>query len=317
MHPTINIITDDGKQVVAQAPVIISASRRSDIPAFYAQWFINRLKAGYCVCHNPFNQQPTYVAFKNTKAVVFWTKNPAPLIPYLPELDERGIHYYFQFTLNDYETEQLETHIPSIEKRIETFQHLSESIGKEKVIWRFDPLIMTDKIGINELLQKVEHIGSQLKNHTEKIVFSFADIGMYKKVKNNLKRLHINYQEFTPPTMKEFAKGLQQLNKSWNLSLASCAEEIDLNPYGIEHNRCIDNELMKRIFTDDKDFMYYLSYKKFPGKDTPKKEANLKDKGQRKACRCIISKDIGTYNSCPHLCAYCYANTPNAVLKKQ
>ena len=152
MHPTINIITDDGKQVVAQHLLL---SLQADVAIFgiYAQWFINRLKAGYCVCHNPFNQQPTYVAFKNTKAVVFWTKIRLAH-PYLPELDERGIHYYFQFTLNDYETEQLETHIPSIEKRIETFQHLSESIGKEKVIWRFDPLIMTDKIGINELLQK-------------------------------------------------------------------------------------------------------------------------------------------------------------------
>ena len=102
------ITTDDGRQVEATAPVIISASRSTDIPAFYAKWFFNRLAKGYCVWYNPFNQQPMYVSFKNCKVIVFWTKNPAPIIPYLPELDKRGIHYYFQVTLNDYEQEGFE-----------------------------------------------------------------------------------------------------------------------------------------------------------------------------------------------------------------
>jgi hypothetical protein len=237
MNDKIKIITDNGEQVEAQAPIIISASRSTDIPAFYAKWFINRLKAGYCVWYNPFNQQPMYVAFKNAKAVVFWSKNPKPLIPYLHELDERGIHYYFQFTLNDYDKEQFEPNVPSIEKRIETFKELSEKIGKEKVIWRFDPLVMTDKIGVDELLRKIENIGNQLKGYTEKLVFSFADIGnIYKKVENNLKRSNINYQEFTSQTMNEFAKGLCELNKNWGFSLATCAEEMNLEQYGIEHN---------------------------------------------------------------------------------
>src|SRR5215469_4158622 len=120
MNDKIKIITDSGEQVEAQAPIIISASRSTDIPAFYAKWFVNRLKAGYCVWYNPFNQQPMYVSLKNAKAVVFWSKNPKPLIPYLHELDERGIHYYFQFTLNDYDREQFEPNVPSVEKRIET-----------------------------------------------------------------------------------------------------------------------------------------------------------------------------------------------------
>lgn len=323
MNDKIKIIIDNGEQVEAQAPIIISASRSTDIPAFYVKWFINRLKAGYCVWYNPFNQKPMYVAFKNTKAIVFWSKNPKPIIPYLDELDERGIHYYFQFTLNDYDKELLEPNVPLVEKRIETFKELSEKIGKEKVIWRFDPLIMTDKIGVNELLQKVENIGNQLKGHTEKLVFSFADIGnFYKKVENNLKRLNINYQEFTPQTMNEFAKGLYELNKNWEFSLATCAEEMDLEQYGIEHNRCIDDELMKRIFAKDKDFVYFLSFGKFPPNNSlfpmerPRKEANLKDKGQRKNCGCMISKDIGMYNTCPHFCAYCYANTSKETVEK-
>jgi len=323
MMNKIKIITDNGNQVEAQAPIIISASRSTDIPAFYAKWFINRLNAGYCVWYNPFNQKPMYVAFKNAKAVVFWSKNPKPIIPYLHELDERGIYYYFQFTLNDYDKEQFEPNVPIVEKRIETFKELSEKIGKEKVIWRFDPLVMTDKIGVNELLRKVENIGNQLNKYTEKLVFSFADIGnFYKKVENNLKRLNINYQEFTPQTMNEFAKGLTELNKKWNFSLATCAEEMNLEQYEIEHNHCVDAKLMKRIFAKDTDFVYYLSYGKFPESnslffvETPKKEANLKDKGQRKACECIISKDIGMYNTCPHFCVYCYANTSKETVEK-
>ena len=307
MTNKIKITTDKGEQVDAQSPIIISASRSTDIPAFYAKWFINRLKAGYCVWFNPFNQKPMYVAFKNVKTVVFWSKNPKPLIPYLHELDERGIHYYFQFTLNDYDKEQFEPNVPTVEKRIETFQKLSEKIGKEKVIWRFDPLIMTDKIGIDELLQKIENIGNQLIGYTEKLVFSFADIGnFYRKVENNLKHLKINYRE---------------LNEKWNFSLATCAEEMNLG-HEIEHNRCVDGELMKRIFAEDTDFVYYLSYGKFPEKDslfsieTPRKEVNLKDKGQRKACECIISKDIGMYNTCPHFCVYCYANTSKETVEK-
>ena len=323
MNYTVQITTDTGEQIEAQAPVIISASRSTDIPAFYAKWFINRLKAGYCIWYNPFSQQPMYVAFKNTRAVVFWSKNPKPLIPYLHELNERSIHYYFQFTLNDYDNEKLEPNVPSVEKRIETFQELSEIIGKEKVIWRFDPLVITDKAGIDKLLEKIENIGNQLKGYTEKLVFSFADIGnIYKKVENNLRRLNINYQEFTQRTMIEFATKLHELNGNWHFSLATCAEEIDLEQYGIEHNHCIDGELMKRIFSEDTDFVYYLSCGRFPEKtslfpvEMPGKQANLKDKGQRKICGCMISKDIGMYNTCPHFCVYCYANTSKEAVEK-
>jgi hypothetical protein len=113
-HQKVSIITDDGKSVEATAPIVISASRRTDIPAFYSKWFINRLRKGYCVLYNPFNQKPSYVSFKKTRVVVFWTKNPKPLIPFLCELEDRSIHYYFQFTLNDYEKENFEPNIPNV-----------------------------------------------------------------------------------------------------------------------------------------------------------------------------------------------------------
>ena len=146
---------NQGKQVAATAPVIISASRSTDIPAFYAKWFFYRLAKGYCVWYNPFNQQPMYISFKNCKVVVFWTKNPEPIIPYLSELDKRGIHYYFQVTLNDYMQEGFEPNVPPVAKRIETFKKLSQMIGKEKVIWRFDPLIVTPQLTPRMLLTRI------------------------------------------------------------------------------------------------------------------------------------------------------------------
>ena len=169
------IVNDQGERVEATAPVIISASRSTDIPAFYAKWFINRLVKGYCVWYNPFNQQPMYISFKRCKVVVFWTKNPKPIIPYLHELDKRGIHYYFQVTLNDYVKEGFEPNVSSVEQRVETFKKLSSLIGKEKVIWRFDPLIVTPRLSARQLLTKVFHVGNQLKGYTDKLVFSFID----------------------------------------------------------------------------------------------------------------------------------------------
>ena len=144
----VSIRTDSGEIVEATAPVIISASRSTDIPAFYAKRFFNRLAKWYCARYNPFNQQKMYISFQNCKVVVFWTKNPKPILPHLHELDERGIHYYFQVTLNDYVKEGFEPNVSSVDDRVETFKKLSEMIGKERVIWRFDPLIITPNITI-------------------------------------------------------------------------------------------------------------------------------------------------------------------------
>jgi len=333
MTNKIHIITDRGVKVEAQAPIIVSASRSTDIPAFYAKWFVNRLKKGYVIWYNPFNQQPIYVSFNNCKAIVFWTKNPKPLILHLKELDDRGINYYFQYTLNDYEKEKFEPNIPPLNKRIETFKSLSTLIGKEKVIWRFDPLILTNEITPRELLTRIWRIGNELKGYTDKLVFSFVDIKVYRKVQNNLiketksfTKENLEIAEPTQEQITEIVEGLVKMREAWkkggwNISMATCAEEVDLEKYSIEHNRCIDGELMKQIFSQDKDLVYYLNYGKLPEKtlfedesSVPLKQVNLKDKGQRKICGCMISKDIGMYNTCSHNCVYCYANTSRMVV---
>jgi len=163
------------------------------------------------------------------------------------------------------------------------------------VIWRFDPLLLTTTTGIEELLYKVENIGNRLKGYTEKLVFSFADIATYRKVYIRLSKMNIPYIEFTPVTMSEFAAGLQQLNNSsWQFQLATCAEKIDLDQFGISHNKCIDDQLIRRLFPLDRKLMSHV---------VPRK-----DKGQRSICGCIDSKDIGAYDTCSHQCIYCYAN---------
>jgi len=333
MDNQIRIVRQNGEVVEGIAPVIISASRSTDIPAFYAKWFINRLKVGYCVWYNPFNQKPMYISFAKTKVVVFWTKNPEPIIPFLPELDKLGIHYYFQVTLNDYVDEGFEPNVGPIDYRVEVFKRLSDAIGREKVIWRFDPLIVTPHLSARQLLTKVYHVGNQLKGYTNKLVFSFIDVKAYRKVQNNLIKETPYYSRETVASAEpsgnylfELVEGLAKLRdhwkeEGWDLALATCGESIDLEKYGIEHNCCIDGELMERLFSDDKELVYYLRTGKLPEPDLfgnfleiPTVRKNLKDKGQRKVCGCMISKDIGMYNTCRHLCVYCYANTSKEVV---
>lgn len=291
---------DSGAEISAQAPLIISASRATDIPAFYADWFFRRLEKGYVRWRNPFSGQDSYVSFGNTRFIVFWSKNPAPLLPYLPMLKERGIGCYIHFTLNDYEAEGLEPNVPPLLQRIETFRRAVEALDRGAVVWRFDPLILTDKINIDTLLDKIAHIANALTGYTEKLVFSFADIESYKKVSRNLRQSGINYREWDERSMREFASRLSAMNRDkWNLKLATCAERIDLSEYEIEHNRCIDPELISRLAPDDVILQNFLYRAKT-------------DSGQRRVCGCILSKDIGAYNTCPHGCLYCYANTSTA-----
>jgi DNA repair photolyase len=310
------IKTTEGKEQEAIVPIIISASRATDLPAFYANWFINKVcNDGYSIWINNFNQNKVYVSYKNTRLIVFWSKNPKPIIEHLPKLDALGINYYFQFTLNDYQNENIEPNVPSVDERIETFKELSNKIGKEKVIWRFDPLILSDKLTVPKLLDKISNIGNQIYNYTDKLVISFADINSYKNVASNLLKESFNYVEFTEKEMISIAEGLRELNKNWNLSIGTCAEKVDLLSYGIVKNKCIDDDLIVKLFPKDKELMNFLGYSEdlFGNSSRP----NMKDKGQRVACGCMVSKDIGYYNTCKHFCAYCYANSSKEAVNNK
>ena len=318
------ITLENGTVAEAQFPLIVSASRSTDIPAFYADWFFHRLEKGYSAWTNPFNGARSYVSYRDTRFIVFWSKNPAPLIPYLDYLEKRGIGCYIQYTLNDYVKEGLEKGVPDVDARIETFKALVDRLGKGHVIWRFDPLVLTDGIGIDNLLSKIEYIGDSLKGYTEKLVFSFVDIAAYRKVRANLERNGIRYQEWDESRMVEFASRLDKLNSKWGYELATCGEKINIEQFHIHHNRCIDDDLIIKQAFNDKVLMDFLGvrveqvgiFDEIPDDALVLgnglyaiKTRNNRDKGQRELCACIASKDIGEYNTCAHLCEYCYANS--------
>jgi hypothetical protein len=315
------IVNPETKSVDAIAPVIISASRSTDIPAFYGDWFMERLKAGYVKWKSPFGGNPVYVSFAKTRVVIFWSKNPASFFPHLDTLDRLGYWYYFLFTLNDYAAEGLEPNVPPVDDRIETFIRLSRRIGKGRVVWRFDPLILSDGITIADLLEKVRSIGDRIAPFTERLVFSFVEIDKYAKVQRNLKTGGcIGVREFSDDEVAEFCAGLNVLNKKWGLLVSACAERRDLSGYGIGRGQCISHELLTKEFGDDDALMEFLNprgQQTLGGSvTTTDPSRRLKDPGQRNTCRCIVSKDIGQYSTCMHLCAYCYANSSPARVSR-
>lgn len=325
---TVQITTASGP-ASAVAPEIIAASRATDIPAFYAPWFINRLRAGYACWINPFNGRPQFVSFANTRVVVFWSKNPRPLLPLLPEVEARGLVWYLEFTLNDYEAEGWEPNLPPLAQRIDTFRRFADAVGPERVVWRFDPLMLAGPLaqnpdGCHALLEKMARIGKALKGCTRKLVFSFADIADYRKVRENLRRAGLAWRDFTQAEMQTVAAGVAALAAEMGVEPCTCGEKGDLSAWGISHNRCTDPELILRLTNRHPDMLRLFGI-------TPQRQlglplempsgANLastaheypRDTGQRAVCLCVPCKDVGQYDTCPHGCVYCYANTSPAV----
>lgn len=318
------IVLPNGETVAAQMPVIVSASRSTDVPAFYADWFMERYREGYVKWFNPFNGLPLHVSFQKTRLVVFWSKNPKPMLTHLDELDRICPNYYFQYTLNDYFAEGIEPRVPPVDDRVETFLRLSGRLGRDRVVWRFDPLMLTDRLDVPALLGKIERLGDRIAPHAARIVFSFVDIAAYRKVAGNLARGGVKAREFSREEMLALAEGVGRLARGWGIPAGTCAEDIPLERYGIEHNRCIDDRLMVKCFSHDAELMKFIGARHVPGDMFAAEEsmrfghwepaeAVKKDSGQRAACGCVMSKDIGEYNTCPHLCHYCYANTGNAA----
>jgi len=315
--PETHIMTQNGEQQ-AIAPLVISASRATDIPAFHAKWFMNRLREGYCLWENPFNtKQQQYISFEKCKAFVFWSKNPSPLMPFLSEIEARGYQFYFQYTLNDYEQEGLEQRLPKVSQRLATFKKLAERIGKHRVIWRFDPIIISNTLTVDAVLKKIRRLTEAVMHCTEKFVFSY--VCWYRKTEHALKN---NDPSFRPPTQEEMhnlAAGIIAINAelSTSLQIAACAEAIDLEAFGIAKNRCVDDTLLLRLCPENKEILHFCGIKKTQASLLPLADTALKDTGQRALCGCVPSKDIGSYNTCMHLCAYCYANqSPKSVIRR-
>ena len=193
-----------------------------------------RLQAGYVKWKSQFGGNPVYVSFAKTRVFAFWSKNPASFLLHLETLDRRGYRYYFLFILNDYDTELLEPNVPPVDERIETFIRLSRRIGKGRMVWRFDPRVLSDRITVEDMLEKVRYIGDQIASFTERLVFSFVEIEKYAKVQRNLQAWGCaGAREFADGEVAGFCTGLAVLNRQWGLALSVCAEKRDLLRYGI------------------------------------------------------------------------------------
>lgn len=265
--------------------MIISASRRTDIPTYYSDWFYERIKDGFVFVRNPMNiHQVSKINLSSdvVDGIVFWTKNPEPMFTRLAEL--KKYPYYFQFTLNAYDKD-IETNIPSKNDCIiPTFQKLSRLIGAEKVIWRYDPIFINEKYTFEYHCKYFEILCKKLSGYTEKCTISFID--MYKKTARNMSEYQIKEIQFD---MKiKIAQRFFEITEKYGIHIDTCAEGIDLNQFGISHAHCIDQQLFGKIIG------YPLNIEK--------------DKNQREECGCIASIDIGTYNTCRNGCRYCYAN---------
>lgn len=271
--------------------MIVSVSRRTDVPAFYTAWFFNRLKEKEVCVRNPRNPNQCSLIALNPGVVdclVFWTKNPAPMLERLDELE--GFDYYFQFTLNPYERD-IEPGFPAKSVVIDTFKRLSERIGKERIIWRYDPVLLTDKYTEDYHQEQFTRMATQLKDHTVKCVISFVD--HYRHGKRRLEELGI--YPVSDEVKRTIARSFADVARQCGLELSACAEELALTDWDITPASCIDPALIGRL--------------------TGHPFAARKDKNQRLTCQCIESIDIGAYNTCKHGCVYCYANTNPGIVQ--
>lgn len=272
--------------------MVISASRRTDIPNYYSDWFYNRIKEKYVYVRNPMNyHQVSKISLSPevVDCIVFWTKNPESMMSRLEELE--GYHYYFQFTLTGYGNE-IECHVPNKKnKMLSVFTRLSQQIGSNRVIWRYDPILFNEVYTKEYHIKAFEQIAGALKGAADKCVISFID--KYRKNKRELDKLKLKFLD--DMEWSDFVQQLSNIVKNNKMEIATCAENIDLSAYGISHNSCIDQQLIESIIGC--------------------RLKAEKDRNQRLECGCIESIDIGSYNTCKNGCIYCYANGSASVIE--
>ena len=273
--------------------MILSASRRTDIPQFYSDWFFNRLKEGYAYVRNPMNSHQISridLSPEQVELIVFWTKNPEPMLRRLPELKE--IPCYIHFTLTGYGRD-VEPWVPDKKHLIEVFQKTAGQVGKDCMVWRYDPIFLNDRYTEEYHLHAFEEIARGIGGFADKVMISFLD--MYGKTVRNMQG--IETEELEEERMFEISGKLAAVADTYGLRIEACAEKTDLSPAGVARGSCIDSAAVERLL------------------DSPVKKK--KDKNQRMECGCMESVEIGTYDTCMSGCRYCYANDSLSAVERQ
>ena len=266
--------------------MILFASGRTDIPAFYSNWFINRVEAGFVDVRNPFNQKlVSRIYFSDVDLIMFCSKNPLPMIN---KLDILKVPVLFHVTITPY-SKDVEPNIPDKRLIIEGVKKLSLVLGIDNVVVRYDPIFLSDKYNVDYHIKAFDKLCKNLNGYVNKIIVSFMD--EYKNVRSNKNIL--KYRAITKEDHKKIGEAFSKSAMDNGMSVQTCFEDEDLTQYGFVKGECLSHELA-----------YILTGKKF-------KSSNVR---KEKKCECVQMVDIGDYNSCMHMCKYCYANYDEKVV---
>ena len=260
--------------------MILNVSGRTDIVAFYTKWFMNRYHEGYVDVRNPFNSKlVSRIHFDNVDAILFCTKNPIPIIKYLKEINKPVI---FNITLTPYQND-IEPNVPDKKKVIEAIKKISSIVGIDNVYVRYDPVFLNDKYNLEYHKKAFNKLCSLLDGYVKKIIISFIDD--YKNVRKNMNILKI--KEFTDNDYEEIGKSFSETAKRYGMTVQTCAEDRNLSEYGFIKGECLSAMMAYKL--TGKIYNKWKARKGIP-------------------CNCVETVDIGVYNTCKHLCKYCYAN---------
>jgi hypothetical protein len=274
--------------------MIISASYKTDIPTFYGEWFMNRLRVGYCKMVNPYGQQIYRVdlAPESVDGFVFWTKNIGPFLKYLPEIQERGYPFIVQHSINGYPRE-LEDRVIDYAHTIEHMKRLAGEFGPDVAVWRYDPIVISSLTPLDWHRENFEGLTKRLAGATGEVVVSFAQV--YKKTRRNMdwaaREFGFDWSEHEKTSDEEvrnLVSDFAHIARAYGMQLRICSQKKFLVPGITEEARCVDADRLERV-----------AHRPITDK--------VKQKGNRKECGCFASKDIGEYDTCPHGCVYCYA----------
>ncbi len=262
--------------------MIIQTGMRTDIPAFYAKWLANRIKAGYVLVRNPYNPQQV-TRYRLHPDVVdlltFCTKNPQPMLPYMDRF--QPFRMYWFVTITPY-GKDIEPHVPDKQAVLQSFRALSKLVGPDAVGWRYDPILLNETYTVQTHLQAFQRMAEYLDGYTKTCVISFVD--RYEKVKRNFPEVSVVGHD----DRLYLGRKMIEIAARHGMTVKPCGEGTELEPFGADCSGCMSKETYEQVLGSSLDF--------------PKKTP------LRKECSCFLGSDIGAYNACPHLCRYCYAN---------
>lgn len=269
--------------------MIINSGTRTDIPAFFHKWFLNRIKEGFVISKNPYNNQLYKYSFnpKTVDVLCFCSKNPKPLVNHLDELSD-----YKQFwfvTINPYGND-IEVNVPSYKRVIKTFRQLSDNLGVNSVSWRYDPILINEKYSLDYHIDKFEEMASELHEYTSDCTISFIDL--YQKVLRNFPEV----REVTTEERLVIGENFSRIAGQYDISMKTCVEGTLLDQFGFDSTGCMTQQVLEKAIGNNL---------KVP-----------KGKYHNRECNCLIGRDIGLYNTCLHGCKYCYANSNMNLVRK-